>query len=431
MSIIETSGIDCITVADIEHMSVKDLRDCLRSLENKGLLSHNNIVLHDKSVGRWIADSKSSALRLVLADSLECQVEDKNRKKNLRAYVLKLDSTPDTEYEDNEEEVKTEEVEVKVESKRITLEALGILASPVQAYIDEQVSEVLKTNANLDAKINEAIAKSQSAVKIEVRLPNCEPIQFETAHKAMQTLCKIALCRKPDGTHLSFWLVGGAGTGKSHIAYQISQLQAKANGWDKPRFFPYSTGRETSRFDLLGFISANGTYIKGIVREPYEFGGLLLLDEIDSANANVLTSLNSALSNGHCSFPDAVVRQDMHFLTMATANTWGGGYNDDYVGRNKADQATLDRFVMVLIDHDEALEMAISPNKDFTRYCQKVRDCLATLKIKHMVTSRRMVQGGCLLACGISKKETAKIVLWRDLATESRKKVEASVGIYE
>jgi len=153
-------------------------------------------------------------------------------------------------------------------------------------------------------------------------------------------------------THL--YLYGPAGTGKT----QAAENAATAIGLD---FFPLSVCGQTTKSELLGYTTANGSYIGTHFRTAYENGGVFLMDEIDNGNPNVLSVLNSALANGVCAFPDKVVPKNPNFVFLASANTFGTGASAEYIGRNPLDAATLDRFKQIFIDYDEELETELFP----------------------------------------------------------------------
>lgn len=144
-------------------------------------------------------------------------------------------------------------------------------------------------------------------------------------------------------------LVGPAGGGKT----TGTSLAAERAGL---AYFEESMGPQTSKWDLVGYRSPDGLYVPGILREPYEHGGMLCLDEMDAANPAVLTVINSAIANGHCSFPDGRVTRHPDFVLVACANTFGRGADRLYVGRQQLDAATLDRFVVVEWEYDERAE---------------------------------------------------------------------------
>ena len=153
------------------------------------------------------------------------------------------------------------------------------------------------------------------------------------------------------------YLVGPAGTGKSTIAENVSQ----ALGLD---FSSQSVSSQTTVSNLVGYMDANGNYIGTEFRNRYEKGGVFLLDEVDNGNPNVLTVLNSALSNSFMSFPDGMVKRSKNFVLIATANTFGNGATAEYVGRNALDKAFLDRFASVEVGYDEAVEQAMLDSVD-------------------------------------------------------------------
>jgi midasin (ATPase involved in ribosome maturation) len=125
-------------------------------------------------------------------------------------------------------------------------------------------------------------------------------------------------------------------------------------------FHAMSVNMQTSKSDLIGFMDANGIYRYNGFITAFKQGGIFLLDEIDAGNANVLTVLNSAISNGFIETPDGVMLQKHgNFRLVATANTFGNGANTKFVGRNKLDFATKNRFVRILMTIDEDLELSL------------------------------------------------------------------------
>lgn len=135
-------------------------------------------------------------------------------------------------------------------------------------------------------------------------------------------------------------LVGPTGSGKTVLCDNIAEAL-------KLKFYPMSVGLQTTKSDLLGYMNANGIYVSTPIREAFENGGVLLLDEFDSTNANTVTILNSMLANSICSFPDKIVSKNDNFICMIACNTYGRGGSIEYIGRNRLDTATLDRFVTI------------------------------------------------------------------------------------
>lgn len=144
-------------------------------------------------------------------------------------------------------------------------------------------------------------------------------------------------------------LTGPAGSGKSTLAKQIAEEM-------KFRFFSISMTRQTTLSHLLGFRSVNGVYIPSSLRDCYENGGMMLLDELDAGDPNVLLCLNT-IENGYISFPDAMIESHKDFRLVATANPQDE--HNFYTGRSKLDGATLDRYDLIDMERDDALEQSL------------------------------------------------------------------------
>jgi len=151
----------------------------------------------------------------------------------------------------------------------------------------------------------------------------------------------------------AIWLQGPPGTSKSTLAEQA----ARGLGMN---FYPMSCHELMTRSDLFGFTDATGNDHRTPLWDAYEFGGILLMDEVDNGNPNLLAALNSALSNGHCVFGSGtVVQRHENFRVVATANTAGLGPEHGYIGRNGVDLATRDRFITLDVPIDSELEAAL------------------------------------------------------------------------
>ena len=110
-------------------------------------------------------------------------------------------------------------------------------------------------------------------------------------HKDLPILLKLVMER------VNVFLVGPSGGGKSTGVRQAAKDTALC-------IYETSMGPATSQWDLLGFRNPMGEYVPGILRKPYEEGGILLLDEMDNTNPSVLTALNSFF----------LMRKKRHFL---------------------------------------------------------------------------------------------------------------------
>ena len=108
-------------------------------------------------------------------------------------------------------------------------------------------------------------------------------------------------------------------------------------------------------------------------------------------------------------------------------NTFGRGEDRVYVGRNEMDGATADRFAMLPWNYDEAMEMALCPDKAWCAYVQKVRAAVATLKLRYLVTPRASNGGAKALAAGLERETTEECFIWRGMPQNERGKVRAAL----
>jgi cobaltochelatase CobS len=215
-------------------------------------------------------------------------------------------------------------------------------------------------------------------------------------------------------------LVGPAGSGKTTACRQVAKALGLAF---------HFTGSIDSPHHLTGYQDAAGNYHRTPFREAFEFGGVFLFDEIDGSDAGALVPFNAALDNRIASFPDCgFLEAHADYRPIAAANTFGRGASRDYVGRNQLDAATLNRFAVFNIDYDEALELAIGGNDEWTRHVQNVRAALEAEKIRHIVSPRASIDGAKLLAMGMDRATVADAVIWKGLDQTSRDRATTRMG---
>jgi cobaltochelatase CobS len=181
--------------------------------------------------------------------------------------------------------------------------------------------------------------------------------------------------------------------------------------------FRYNGALDT-RYELLGFIDAQGRTIRTAFREAWEHGGIYLFDEIDASNPNALLALNGALANAVCPFPDGMVKRHKDCVVLAGANTTGAP-TIEYVGRMKQDASLLDRFAFLDWPIDEGLEAAICGDKNWVARVQRIRRNVADRKIKGvLITPRATIYGESLLAAGLSLEAVENAVLRKGISAD-------------
>lgn len=222
------------------------------------------------------------------------------------------------------------------------------------------------------------------------------------------------------------YLAGPAGSGKTTLAKQVAGALALSCNI-------MSFCAQTSKSDLLGFVDATGKYQSSSFRHTFENGGLFLFDEIDAANPNILTLLNSAIANRECTFPDRPekpVKASENFRVIAAANTLGRGGKGDYTGRLQLDAATLDRFAVIECEYDENLELIISGNAQWARRVQSIRAAVAVAGERLLISPRASINGARLLAAGMNQQDVEELVIWRGVNRDVRDRITARIENY-
>lgn len=193
-------------------------------------------------------------------------------------------------------------------------------------------------------------------------------------------------------------LTGERGSGKTTICMQVAEML-------ELKFYSISMTRQTTLSHLLGFVNVNGKYIPSQLYFAATEGGLFLIDEIDGGDANVLLTLNT-IENGFITFPEGVVELHKDFRLIATANPQD--QHEFYVGRNKLDAATLDRFDIVNIDTDKDLERSLVDNRTYDEICL-MRKLLKEANSSKHVSMRDTIRFHRRKALGLSEKFAERI----------------------
>lgn len=277
----------------------------------------------------------------------------------------------------------------------------------------------LKVSLNNQINTIETIAEDKPLV---ITTGTIEKPKKKIVHSAFMTVINILKSQKRIQKNIMF--VGEAGSGKTHLANSI----AEALGLE---FYPMSVGLQTTKSDLLGFINAHGEYVTSPVRQAFEKGGVLLLDEFDATHAGVVTIINALLANGHCSFPDKIVEKNKDFICIVACNTYGLGANIDYVGRNRLDGATLDRFIVVDVGYDKHLEKVLTNNDTWLEIINKIRKNVKEQGIKMIISPRASMNGADLLDSGFKMKDVINMCILKGADKDTREKCLKGINIKE
>lgn len=218
-------------------------------------------------------------------------------------------------------------------------------------------------------------------------------------------------------------MVGPAGCGKTTAAYQVAEALSL-------QFGSVCLTAGASETWLFGRQTPTG-FVEGTFSKIYREGGVFLADEMDAADANLLLSINTALSHSTMLNPmnGEAIKKHKDFVFIGAANTNGKGSTHLYTGRSRLDAATLDRMVVIKVDYDHILEKELCPDEEWYQALQNTREGLLREGHDEFVSTRAFASGYKQLEAGVLKTEIldSLVATWgdaaRDIAVKSFKKV--------
>ena len=221
-------------------------------------------------------------------------------------------------------------------------------------------------------------------------------------------------------------LSGPAGSGKSSLAMEACKemFNIKGDFYDvikSGKFAQISFSPDTMSADMLGFTDVNGVYHETDIVKVFREGGVMLFDEVDSADPSVFTKLNTMVANGTVPTPNGVVTRHPEAYFVWTGNTWGTGANSMYCGRNRLDAASLDRVTCatIYVDYDTKLERMICANNGCDEAKTKTIICIATTirdlikrnSWKFLCSTRFVINASKMVASGYTMTEVMETFL--------------------
>lgn len=276
----------------------------------------------------------------------------------------------------------------------------------------EQNTEAVRNGL---AAVRDEMSRLQTAQPLVINLPGrVDAINVGRQHPTFTKL----LAYLASGVNV--WLRGPAGSGKTTAV----EMAAKALDLF---FAAMSVGPQTSKSDIFGYMSGAGTYVRSLTREVYEFGGIMLYDEADAANAGVWTSINGLTANNEVGFPDGMVRKHPDCYFVAAGNTYGRGADALYVGRTQLDAATLDRFATLEWDYDWNFVSELSGDSTWTTYVAKCSEVASSLKLRVVIGPRAAINGAKLLRGGVDRADVEYALLWSRMDTDAANKIKANL----
>lgn len=264
--------------------------------------------------------------------------------------------------------------------------------------IIKQYEEMRSQFAGAKLRIEQLEKAAETGKTLTIAKPDGTTTQLKGL-KHFRQVDLIELMMNLDEADRNGYLAGPAGSGKTTGAFLVA---VALFGEEKAKTTHFrARGAVATPFQISGYMDAKGEYVSTGFRHIYENGGVILLDEMDGSSANALLEINAATANGFHDFPDGLVPRHKDCYIIAAANTWGFGGDANYMGRNKLDDATLDRFFTLSWGYDNDLEMAFGKVPDWTRLVQSCRAACNTKELKIVISPRATSRGGALLSRGV------------------------------
>ena len=260
--------------------------------------------------------------------------------------------------------------------------------------------------------------KEQRAVKVEVVSAKATK-RIDKAHKNFADAVALV------GLGKNLALIGEAGSGKSFGAIQMAQ----ALDLD---YSVVSCHGKMQSFDLVGAMSpTTGQYISTALRDAYENGKVLILDEFDRSNTETTIALNGILAGDCYGFPDGMVKRNAEFRVIACQNTFGSGSSKAYASAKAQDGSTLTRFTRIEWDIDAKLETAICGDNEVTRAVQAVRKNAKDKGYDQiLITPRQAIDANQMVdSLGWSTKKAIEFTCLNGLAGDVKKRLMDGVSL--
>lgn len=247
----------------------------------------------------------------------------------------------------------------------------------------------------LDKRIEAAVARrmasldAPTSVTVNVSHGGVQTASVKGAHPQFAALLTYLSATK------NVYAFGAPGAGKSYAANQLAvALESRAC-----RYVPLSP--QTQRSSLFGYMDAHSHYFSTATRDVWEFGGVLVLEEVDNTNAALLAETNAMIASGYGEFPDARVPRHADCYILALGNTPGFGPTPAFPERRPLDRAFRDRFTFLrweyALKHEKEIARSLTTSKDIAdawcTWVQRVRKYAAT-EYRALTCSPRSIYAG-------------------------------------
>lgn len=257
--------------------------------------------------------------------------------------------------------------------------------------------------------------RSQRTVVVQVNDTQLGKLDDELLHHSFEKLVKAASVRDRWGNRKNILKKGPMGGGKSTAGKQLAKLL----GLDF-----YYLGQTIMPHDVMGYVNqVSGNYQWTPFTRAFVHGGVVYLEEMDGWSPNATLVANPPLANGYIMLPNGEMHQrHPDCIIVACTNTWGTGPTAEYVGRNKLDEAFLDRFgTKIEWGYDPELERRAADNDDVVNLVQTARYNAHRYGIKVVISPRSSLDIADMVRAGFSIKDAAEMNFLAGVDNDQRK----------
>ena len=320
-------------------------------------------------------------------------------------YSALFSATPAPAPEDPALRGQIEALDVRLtEVERAALELLDNQNTVVEQslMLTQKAEDAIESNRALDAQVAALTTLVSQVRTVEYVVRNGDTAtraRPKAVHSAFDKMMRLVNALDPADRNV--WITGPAGGGKTKGVELFAELLGLEYGFSPPL---------DQYYKVTGFRDGAGHYEPTAFRRIYGGGGVFLFDECDGANPNAMLELNTALANNHAAFPDGIIKRHPRCYIFAAANTWGHGGDANYIGRYKLDGTSLDRFVTVSWQYDEALEDQLAGLPQWVTVVRTVRRAAIAAKADMIIGPRSSIKGATLLRNGLPPDEVIEAV---------------------
>lgn len=301
--------------------------------------------------------------------------------------------------------------------------------SETAGKLAEMLAELAESVTSTDALMAEIESLRDRVEAVELANKTPKLVQFQVGNNQPGPALSgvrpevAPIIRKIGAGIRNIYLCGPAGTGKSTIPKTIAEALGK-------RFGGQSFSPDMNSAALIGGPTVSGGWNEPAFIDFFENGGVYLFDELDAADPSIVLVLNEALANGYLYIPRhpdhsrRIIRRHEDCVIFAAANTWGNGPTAEYVGRSQLDAAFVNRFALAkhFIGYDQNIERRImglpevnidppvsfdppADSETVLKRLWRIRDDIATYKIRRVCGTREVAAAAKLSAAGFSERE--------------------------